>query len=227
MFRRRAASMHFAGHPVFGRSAFTLLELLLALAVLVTLATLSWPSLMGTLKQQTVQGNAEQVRQVLDRARVRAVEEGQTLQFRFEPQGKRYVLLPWEPLDESGTNTSASTSGSSSTTSSSVRIDPYRVYQLAEGCYFHVDSTLLSGEKQVSEQLGESWIGHLENGTGLQDVSWSAPILYYADGSATDGSTVVMDKDERYVKLNVRGLTAAVWSEPVARLSGRLDTTGK
>lgn len=210
--------------PGPGRAAFTLLELLLALSILVTLATLSLPGLIRSLKQQGVQGNAEQVRQILDQARIRAVEEGRILQFRFEPHGTHYVLLPFEPLEESAGSASPMTTTTFG--KEPVRTDPFRIYETSQGCYFHVDSSLLSGEKAVSERLDDPWLNHLENPTAGRDAAWSAPILYFPDGSATDGSLVVMDKYRQYIKLHVRGLTGAVWTEPLAVMAERLGQTG-
>ncbi|WP_437226181.1 pilus assembly FimT family protein [Planctomicrobium sp. SH661] len=210
--------------PSGERSGFTLLELMLVLAVLATIATLSWPGLMRSLKQQSVQGNAEQVRQILDRARVRAVEDGRTLQLRFEPNGKRYVLLPLDPVDQSqAAPASVSRTKSVSRTLSE---EPFRIYELSKECFFHVDSSFLSGEKQSTERLGEAWAAHLENPAELDQVAWSSAILYRPDGSATDGSVVVMDQDRQYIKLHVRGLTGAVWSEPIAVMAERLGRTG-
>ncbi|WP_175517436.1 prepilin-type N-terminal cleavage/methylation domain-containing protein [Planctomicrobium piriforme] len=203
------------------RFGFTLLELLLVLAILGIMATLSWPRLLTTLKQQTLQGNVEQVRQVLDHARVRAVEEGRTLQLRFEPHGRRYVVLPQEPADQT-----AAASTTTTFSKAGPRVEPFRIYQLAEDCHFHVDNALLSGQTTVSERLGDPWTSQIENAMGAQDVSWSAPILYYPDGSATDGKLVVMDRSRRYIKLNVRGLTGAVYAAPQALMSEKLGETG-
>jgi len=208
----------------WNRPAFTLLELMLALGILITLATLSWPGLMRSLKQQGVQGNAEQVRQVLDQARVRAVEEGRILQLRFEPNGTHYALLPLDPVNESQT-TAATASTTTHFQKEPVQSDPFRIYELTQGCYFHVDSSLLSGEKTTSERLGDEWLGHLENSSIGRDLAWSLPILYSPDGSATDGSLVVMDKDRQYIKLHIRGLTGANWSEPLAVMTERLGKT--
>jgi prepilin-type N-terminal cleavage/methylation domain-containing protein len=210
------------------RSGFTLLELLLVLMVMVTLAALSWPRLTRYLQQQGVQDNAEQVRQLLDRARVRAVEEGRTLQMRFEPHGRHYVLLPYEPVDPNQPlDSTAAAPFSASSGTAVIKTDPYRAYTLSEDCHFHVDSRLISGKQTIAERLADPWTAHLENGLAVKDIAWSAPILYYPDGSASDGSLVVMDAKRRYIKLHVRGLTGAVTSAPLALMSERLGSTGQ
>lgn len=217
-----------AGCPDSGRSAFTLLELLIALSVLLVLTTLAAPGMLGQLKKQTVMGNAEQVRQILDRARVLAVEGGRTIQVRYEPHGRKYVVLPLDQFDPNDPQvTGATTSGGSlNAAPTPVKATPYRLHELEEACKFHVDSSLVSGQSLVTERLGEPWMGHLENGMGADTVGWSRPILFYPDGSATDGTLVVMDQDHRYIKLHVRGLTGAVWLEPLAVMADRLGSTG-
>lgn len=204
------------------RSAFTLLELLLVLGVIVVLAAMSWPRLTGIMKRQSVLGNAEQVRQLCDRARVRAVEEGQTLQLRYEPHGRHYVLLPHEPVDP-GAQPSASTSGISP---GAVPAAPYRVHQISEDCQFHVDSALVSGQKLEVERLADPWLAQLENGAAARDIAWSLPILFFPDGSATDGQLTVLDRDRRYINLSIRGLTGTVQVSPIEILAQRLGRTG-
>ncbi len=207
------------------RSAFTLLEVLLVLSVLGIMATLSWPRMLAQLKQQTLHGNVEQVRQVLDRARVRAVEQGRTLQVRFEPRGKRYVVLPHDPPEVDATGSS---SGGTTTqpVDSAVKSEPFRVYTLAESCFFHVDNALLSGESIHAERLDDPWLSELDNGAEARDVAWARPVLFHPDGSATDGTFVVMDQSNRYVKLRVRGLTGSVSVGSMAVLSDKLGSTG-
>lgn len=189
------------------------------------MVSLAAPGLLRQLKNQTVQGNAEQVRQILDRARVQAIEEGRTIQVRYEPHGQKYVILPLDQFDPNQ-STGGGVNLREGAAASSSQFTPYRVYNLEEACHFHVDSSLVSGQSLVTERLGEPWLWHLENGLGADQVGWSRPILFYPDGSATDGTIVVMDRDNRYIKLHVRGLTGAVWQEPLAVMSDRLGSTG-
>lgn len=205
-----------------GRSAFTLLELLLVLGVVVVLAAMSWPRLTGIMKRQSVLGNAEQVRQLCDRARVRAVEEGRTLQLRYEPHGRHYVLLPHEPA-EPGAQVLTPSSG---TSPAAVPGAPYRVHQISEDCQFHVDSALVSGRKLEVERLADAWLVQLENGSAARDIAWSLPILFFPDGSATDGRLTVLDRDRRYINLSIRGLTGTVHVSPLEVMAQRLGNTG-
>jgi hypothetical protein len=150
------------------------------------------------------------------------------LQLRYEPHGRHYVLLPWDPVDPNQGSDPSTTSVAENSPSSApvVKTDPYRAFALSEDCHFHVDGLLVSGKPTVAERLADPWIAHLENGLIAKDLAWSEPILYYPDGSATDGTLVVMDARRRYIKLHVRGLTGAVTSAPLAMMSERLGSTG-
>jgi len=208
-------------------SGFTLIELLLVLGILSVMVALSWPRLLATLKMHTLQGNIEQVRQVVDQVRVRAIEEGETLQLRFEPNGRKFVVLPYEVPAQTTETASAAMGASSGTVAPrGLHRDPYQVYQLAEDFHFHIDNALLSGKETLIERLPEAALAQLNNSFLARDVGWSTPILYFPDGSATDQVLVIMDRDRRYFKLSIRGLTGAVTVSPMATMSEKLGETG-
>jgi hypothetical protein len=190
-----------------------LFELLLVLAILAVLVGLSWPQLMSNLKDRSVEGTAEQVRQLLDHARVRAIEEGRTLQVLFEASGRRFVMLPEDPFDPGEAEFQSATGAQDRPAFR----EPFRVYEIAEGCTFYVRQGIeqLHKERQVFVKLEDAWLAHLENGLSARDAVWTTPILYFPDGSATDGSAIVVDQDRRFIKLSVRGLTGTVFASPL------------
>lgn len=207
------------------RGGFTLLEVILVLAVMGMVAGLSWPRLSQYLKRQGVQANAEQVRQVLARGAIRAVSEGRVLQFRYELQGDRYILLPLEPAAAAADERAIDPSVVPTATGPVETGAGFRVYKLLGECRFHVDSSLITGERTVVERLGDEWLAHLENGLEARDAAWSAPLLLHPDGTATDGRMTVMDPERRYVSLHLRGLTGGVTVDPVRTLEERLGST--
>jgi prepilin-type N-terminal cleavage/methylation domain-containing protein len=74
------------------RSGYTLLELMLVLAVLTVIVSLTWPSLRKPLHRSAVQEAASQLVKDLGQARLAAIESGQSIRFRYEPGGGRYLL---------------------------------------------------------------------------------------------------------------------------------------
>jgi prepilin-type N-terminal cleavage/methylation domain-containing protein len=74
------------------RTGYTLLELMLVLAVLTVMVAMAWPSLRKPLHRSVVQQAAGQLVKDLGQARLAAIESGQVIRFRYEPDGARYVL---------------------------------------------------------------------------------------------------------------------------------------
>lgn len=189
--------------------------MMIVLSVIAVIAGLSLPRLTGLLKHQTLTASAEQVRQLLDRARIDAVEHGIILQVRYEPEGQKYVMLPFEAFQEPQEKQNQGVVSTSFTERSGIRstgIDrrpTYQVRALSELCHFHTDR-IVAGDMTGYSRLGEQWLGHLEDGLAARDTVWSSPILYYPDGSATNGVITVMDQERRYIQIHVRGLTGAV-----------------
>ncbi len=82
----------YAGPHSTPRSGYTLLELMLVLAVLTVIVSLTWPSLRKPLHRSAVQEAASQLVKDLGQARLAAIESGQSIRFRYEPGGGRYLL---------------------------------------------------------------------------------------------------------------------------------------
>ncbi|GIS63558.1 MAG: hypothetical protein CM1200mP2_57830 [Planctomycetaceae bacterium] len=78
------------------RRAVTLIEVLLVLSILVSLAALSYPSVDRMLDQLAMDEAVSPVRNHLAGTRFRALDAGLTWQFRIEPGGRRYVAVPYE-----------------------------------------------------------------------------------------------------------------------------------
>ena len=159
--------------------------------------------------------DVEQVRQVLDSARVQAVEEGLIYQFRYEPGGRKYVLLPYELQTFTDQNANQANLDSSNSVNQPSRLAS--VLELSEDCQFYTP-TSLTGETVAIERLSDPWLQMIDNGVLHRDVNWSDPILYSPDGSASDGSVVVSDESGRYVSLRIRGLTGVVTASRLGKL---------
>jgi prepilin-type N-terminal cleavage/methylation domain-containing protein len=71
------------GHRIPPRRAYTLLEMLIVLALLAVLAGLSWPAVRGMLGKSQLRGAAKQVRVALARTRLKAIETGVPQRFSY------------------------------------------------------------------------------------------------------------------------------------------------
>ena len=203
--------------PTSGRrrkGGFTLLELTLALAVLAVVIGLTWPALLRFVGEQDLKEDVAEVRARLASVRMSAIEEGIAYQFRFEAQGRRCLILPYErPLG----------SGASSTASSAVSQIPasqaVQVFELGTDHLFLPEprGPLGSPTPVVAERLNEEWLRLFGGDASLAQGNWSPAILFMPDGTAQDASLVVVDEKGRYQSLSVRGLTGAVYVGPVER----------
>jgi prepilin-type N-terminal cleavage/methylation domain-containing protein len=108
------------------RRGFTLLELILVLALMVAIVSLAGTNLRSGFRHQRLRKAAEQVRTEWARARIEAIKRGRVHVFYHTQQGNQYVTMPQASLDDlppewiGGTNPSMGTSlaGSRSPTGS-------------------------------------------------------------------------------------------------------------
>ena len=78
--------------PSAGRG-FTLLELIVVVAILALVATMAWPSMRRMYTRGEIEDAAKQVREALARARLTAIETGTTQVFRFQPGTGRFEVV--------------------------------------------------------------------------------------------------------------------------------------
>src|SRR5262245_28326093 len=102
------------------RRAFTLMELILVLAIMAAIGGLAWPVISGAYSAVKLKKAAEQVQTALARARVEAMSSGLPQVFRFEPNSPRYTITVVQDetasLDSTANDTSSSSAGQNSNT---------------------------------------------------------------------------------------------------------------
>ncbi len=188
------------------RRGYTLIEVLLVVAVVAAFAAIVWPPLLRMYKDYRLREAAERVRAALAKAHLLALDQGVTYQFRFEPEGRHYVVLPYEQeSDQAAEETEDTTDSTSGSTSFS--------WQLPEDMTFGEDVEV----DAVYTSLTDDQLSALGDARALEGVSWSAPLLFYPDGTATDGQFEVLSGTERYVEMTLRGLTSSVTVSRVKR----------
>lgn len=201
-------------HP--RRSGFTLLELLLVLALMAAIAAMVWPALQRPLATQRLKRAAEQVRMHLIRARTQAINTGETFGFTFQPGKSALRMAAYtnnEALVESlstmsqgsgqqGTSgqapmTAAASSGASAVSAAASR--PTFEDVLPEGVVFY-------GGDVASDARSDQFLAQ-ERVKGSVDLSWSQPVLFYPDGTALAARIAVVGDRNRAIVIEVRSLT--------------------
>ena len=184
------------------RTAFSLLELMIILAVMLTISALAAPTLMDRVQNGRIQEAAENVREVLANARRYAIDSGLDYHFRFEVDGQAVVAIPAEQLASPSNNFTS---------------DPKDTRSVLEALILD-DGLFLRAQKDENaggETLESKAFDTLAEAADLAQRTWSLPILFRFDGTAEDRSFRVMDEEGRAAVVTVRGLTGAVRVGPV------------
>ncbi|WP_339685458.1 prepilin-type N-terminal cleavage/methylation domain-containing protein [Gimesia maris] len=179
------------------RSAFTLFEMLLVLALLLVLVSVVWPAVMRISSSNRLRQSMQDVNSVFAAARIRAIEHGVNYHVYLELGGNQYLIVP---VDQSllGLNTDESGSTTAGTS------DAFIVDELPEEFQF---------SKMVSATVTESmipfeWLSGLPNAKDLRWVESSFPITFYPDGTAAlDLQHDILKKEQKVARIELRGLT--------------------
>jgi type II secretory pathway pseudopilin PulG len=157
----------------------TLIEICLVLALLVVIASFAVPLLGGAVERRALMSGAGMLQAGLTRARLAAMQSGQTYVVRFEPKGSRFQVLSLDQLalPESQELAQEDPDAEHST------YDILRLFKtrLPDGVVFaHAD---VSSSNQLTATMGS---------TG--DGPWSAPILFRPDGTTSDASVLLVNE---------------------------------
>lgn len=216
----RCAATPTDGRTLAVRAAFTILELVLALAVIAVVMGLAWPVMLRFSAEHALKDNVEQVRARLARTRMATIGSGLTYQFRYEPGGRRCLTMPFERAlgAAGGTNTTGSTTAPTGSSGAAVQ-NQALVLELTEGLRFlsSPPGPVALTQPETAERVPEDLLTMFGAPTSLAQVGWSRAIVFAPDGTSQDTTFVVADAEGRYQVLSVRGLTAAVSIGPIER----------
>jgi len=191
-------------NPLASRRAFTLLEVMLVMAILVAVAAVAWPQIHRAYDTVRLRKAADHVQEALSRARVQAMSSGLPQVFRFEPNSPRYTITPvqdeTESLDASAADTSASAASATLTASSAGNqadsTNPCE-HQLPDGFMF-------SSAQRSSDTRSSVAEGQLNDATVSSDAP---PVFFYADGSSQDAVITISNDNGRSISITLRGYT--------------------
>ncbi len=193
-------------------SGYTLLEMLLVLVVLLAVASVAWPRLERLYADRQLKQTAEELRVKLTGARLHSIDAALIYQFRYEPGGRRFLIVPYErdvpQTRQTGANDVAGP-------------DECREWNHAGELPEDIQFQTPDDQDAETEKVAQEWLNGLPDAGELAATVWSAPLLYYPDGSATDAALELIDSDRQSVRLAIRGLTGAASLSRVHRETQR------
>ncbi len=190
------------GSPPSDRFAYTLLEMLIVLAVVAVLATLSWPAVRGMLRRDELRSAAKQVRAALTKARLNAMETGVSYRFRYRPGTGRFEVGPLPAsLDEEDI--------SSASARTRQRRDEVPAEDAISGAWFAESASARDGSDTPAPRPTND------------DAGWSAPTVFFPNGRSSNARIRLAGADGFSVEVSLRGLTGSTRISPPERLEER------
>jgi prepilin-type N-terminal cleavage/methylation domain-containing protein len=193
------------------RQAFTLIELMLVLAIVVVIGGLSWPTLKHSFELARLKSGAEQVQSAFGHARVDAMNKGVPQVFHFDSGTGQYSVDAWQD-DMAAVDDDASTSSSSSSTAATASASPSAATadgstpdpakrQLPDGIVFSNGDRVLDARAEAVESELSSSAGSAGSGSS------SPPIMFYPDGTASEASVTVTSPSGQSISIILRAFT--------------------
>lgn len=204
------------------RKAFTLLELLLVLAILVALAGIAVPTFESMVMSRKLGESIQQLLNELKAARVAAMRTGQAQVMRATLQTRDYSITPWLGGTESQDATAGATlmgtdgqvvateKGVSGGVSTSAVDASSGLKQLSSGVQFSAIETLVDSRNALELQNSGEVIP--TTGAAVTTDGLSSPLLVYPDGSTTTAQIVLVDQRGRRMAIQIRGVTGQLSS---------------
>jgi Tfp pilus assembly protein FimT len=179
------------------------MEMMIVLVILVITAGIAIPAVLVTLRSQQLKRGAEMMRIEWSRAHVKAMKTGRIQVFRYEVGGRQFSIQPWIAADEATeTAPGESTAGFGAAPATQDLASEFETKSLPEGV------TFAAGEAKVDTRAYEVEEFFVSNAQA-DGVSWSRPVLFYPDGSASDSYVIVADERQTGYRIQLRGLTGS------------------
>jgi Tfp pilus assembly protein FimT len=184
------------------RDGLTLIEVCLVMALLVVIGSFAIPLMGGAIERRALLSGADVLQSGWARARLLAMQSGETYVVRLEPRGSRFQILSLDQLGMPESQDLPAQNPDAEYTPS----DMLRVYltRLPDGVIFAQSN--VSNSNQLTATFGSAAAG-----------PWSAPILFRPDGTTSDASVLIANEPGHTIRVTLRGLTGTSNAGEVGR----------
>ena len=209
--------------PASQRSAVTLFELLLVLAIMVAVAGIAIPTFDSMIGSRRLGDSIEKLKNAIMAGRVTAMRTGQAQVMRMTLQGKDYSIAPWLGGNEAQDASAGATlmqSGQAMKTQavagggsvSTLADTSGGGKQLSEGVVFTAVETLVDSRNALAIQQAGGTVPTAGGSSQGDGSGLSSPLLLYPDGSCTTAQIILADGKGRRMAIQIRGVTGQLKS---------------
>jgi prepilin-type N-terminal cleavage/methylation domain-containing protein len=200
------------------RQAFTLLELMLVLMLIVVAMSIAVPVLNKSLKTWRLKSAADVVLTECNRTRSRAIRNGEIYVFRFALQSGRYMTAPWlegnelpDGFEVPQIENPIAAGGGEIDEAASEELQfatSYKLKELPEEVLF---LGIQFQTKSTADNLPDSGLDYevLSGGDAISNSVWSAPILFYPDGTSSPARIYLHNDRQQAIAITLRAMTGS------------------
>jgi Tfp pilus assembly protein FimT len=170
--------------------------------------TIAVPTYDALVVGRRIKVSADKIALAMQRTRVEAIQTGQAQVFRFNMGGSEYTVQPWLTMNDS---TDAGP-GATITTETGITVETDDRTGAMTTVATQDDSQQQLEEGVIIESVqtqGDSrnMIAQQEAGMAMSTTSWSAPVVFYPDGSSTTAEIILQSPRGTRRAIQLRGLT--------------------
>jgi Tfp pilus assembly protein FimT len=175
--------------------------MVLVLALLVAIGAIAWPAINGAFSGARLRSAADRIRTAWSEARLEAMRTGTIHEFRYQESARKYRVRAWT-AETLGAVDAASPQASLTQDPLEPQGDFEAAFSqdtLPDDITFELGTQNIDQRATLTAQAAGANVG--------AETMFSAPILFYPDGTTTDAVLHLKNKDNRYIRLALRGLT--------------------
>ena len=205
------------GSPFFSGYGFSVLELLIVLAVLTTVTAFVLPALHGPLNRSRLRSAAVDVQSAWSKARSFAIRKGMPMNFRCELSG-RHWRVECDADGREGRSRLGAEVRSGPRAEHDNSISRQKFDSSRDGSLVH-EGSLPDGIKfsdfrlsgQTGGRSGEADERDYDKRQPMAtDPQWSLPLTFRPDGRSHNAQLCIAGEDGLVIHLSIRGLTSGV-----------------
>ena len=189
------------------RAAFSLIEVILVLAILVAISAIVVPSVSDSLRRQRLRSSADSLRGQWERARLTAMKTGQAQIFSCVPETGDYTIEPYmsdTDILSASAGATVMTSGGPVVQATSDATTTMPAASSTEGKQLEEGITFVSCA--VSTDMRAVTVAQSQGGMAAVGAM-NQSVMFYPDGSTSTAEVTVQDSTGKQRAVRMRGLT--------------------